>query len=107
MLNLLKICTLSLVVSFGVFANSDEAAEVNIDSQELVLDQNSDQYLGFVKDAFSKIKNFVVGKVLGGCKDVKAQIDSEEQIPDEKECDADPDTKKTCLSNIKLMKSCF
>ena len=104
MLNLLKICTLSLVVSFGVFANSDEAAEVNIDSQELVLDQNSDQFLGFVKDAFSKIKNFVVGKVLGGCKDLeKAGITSKDQIPSEEDCAGD----SACLSNRKLMKSCL
>lgn len=108
MLKLVKICVFSMVVSFAAFSNDNETVD-NSDTQALQLDeQNPEYFLDFVKDAFSSIKNFVVGKILGGCDEVKkAGITSENQIPSKDSCDADSATKDTCLSNIKLMKSCL
>lgn len=104
MLKLVKISVFSLVVSFAAFSDNNQA-QVNNDGQGLELGQNSDYFLiDTVKSAFSSVKNFVTGKLLGGCDEVKkAGITSKDLIPSKDDCAGD----KTCLDNRDLMKSCF
>ncbi len=111
MVNLLKICVLSLVVSFGAFAENSSPtsneATMNTDSG-LVLDQNTDQFLDFVKDAVSSI----VGKItktatkllgLDGCKETKAQFPKKSDLPSKEDCAGD----KACEDGIKAAKDCY
>ena len=104
MSKLVKICVFSMVVSFAAFSNDSDADAMNQDEQGLELGQNSDQFLDFVKDAFNKVKNFVTGKILGGCDEVKkAGIKSKDDIPSKDDCGGDD----VCLKNRDFMKSCL